>query len=465
MTKASAPTPAARQDTDENAGIAYVSTLAIVAALGGLLFGYDTAVISGAIGFMETWFDLNAIQKGWAASSALIGCIMGACVAGWLSDRHGRKKVLLLSAVLFAISAVWSAFPHNLSEFALARIIGGIGVGIASMASPLYIAEVAPARMRGRLVSINQLAIVFGMLVVYLVNAAIASPTDDAWNISTGWRWMFASETLPAVVFLLLLILLPESPRWLSKQGRSDEALAILTRVGGSEHARREAEEIRDALAHETGSISQLFLPGMRVPLAIAVVLAILQQVTGINVVLYYAPEIFKSTGLASHQAISDTVVVGAVNMLFTVVAIGLVDRLGRKPLLLIAATGMGVSLFALGAAYLTGRFEGRGVLLLVLLYVASFAVAMGPVVWVVMSEIFPTRIRGRAMSIATVCLWVACFVVSQTFPFLLEKLAGSCFFLYAAMCVLTFVFVAWFVPETRGRTLEDIERGWTAKV
>lgn len=443
--------------------VGYVYLLASVAALGGLLFGYDTAVISGAIGYLAERFALDEHWKGWAAASALVGCIVGAAMAGVLSDRIGRKRVLLLSAVLFTVSAIGTAIPRDLTEFVVFRIVGGLGVGAASMLSPLYIAEVAPARIRGRLVSINQLAIVFGMLVVYFVNAWIASLGDTSWNVQSGWRWMFGSETLPAVIFLLLLFGVPESPRWLTKQGREPEAMAILTRVSGSQGAEAQMEEIRATIAEESGSVGQLLQPGVRVALVIAVVLAVLQQITGINVVLYYAPEIFKSTGLAANKAINDTVIVGAVNLAFTIVAIWVVDRLGRRPLLMIASAGMGASLAALGGAFYLGDFEGPWVLLFTLAYVASFAVAMGPVVWVVLSEIFPTRIRGRAMSIATVCLWIACFLVSQTFPWMLKTLQGATtFWFYAAMCAVAFLFVSLFVPETKGKTLEEIERSWS---
>jgi len=439
----------------------YVALLTFVAALGGLLFGYDTAVISGTIGFLETRFDLNEIEKGWAASSALVGCIAGAAVAGVLSDRLGRKRVLLISAVLFAVSAIGSALPRNLDELALARIVGGVGVGMASMLSPLYIAEVSPARARGRLVSVNQFAIVAGMLVVYFVNAVIAALGDEAWNVARGWRWMFGSETLPAMLFLGLLFFVPESPRFLAKQGREHEALAVLDRAVGPDRAEAELEDIRTTIAQEGGSVLQVLAPGWRVPLLIAVGLAILQQVTGINTVLYYAPEIFKSTGQRATEAINATVLVGLVNILFTIVAIWVVDRIGRKPLLMVASAGMGVSLFVMGGAFLAQRFQGPWVLLLVLIYVASFAVAMGPVVWVIMAEIFPTRIRGRAMSIATVVLWISCYVVSQTFPLMLARLGGGAFFVYGAMCVVAFVFVGVLLPETKGKTLEEIERGW----
>jgi sugar porter (SP) family MFS transporter len=314
-------------------------------------------------------------------------------------------------------------------------------------------------------VSLNQFAIVSGMLLVYFVNACVASAGDsiggEAWNVAYGWRWMFGSATLPSLLFFVLLFFVPESPRWLLKQGRRDEALHVLTSVGGPDHARQEAADIEEAIKHEDPSIALLFKPGMRLALIIGIVLAVLQQVTGINAVLYYAPEIFKSAGLGATQAIAQTVIVGIVNLTFTIVAVLVVDRLGRKPLLVAGSACMGVSLLMLGGAFALGRLQGPWVLLFVLAYVASFAVAMGPVVWVVLAEIFPTRIRGTAMSIATVCLWVACFLVSQLFPWMLERFAGKSFFLYAVMCVVAILFVAVVVPETKGKTLEEIERRW----
>ncbi|MBI3119480.1 MAG: sugar porter family MFS transporter, partial [Candidatus Hydrogenedentes bacterium] len=382
-------------------------------------------------------------------------------------DRAGRKRMLLLAAVLFAVSSVGSALARNLTEFSLLRMMGGLGIGSASMLSPLYISEIAPARIRGRLVSLNQFAIIFGMLLVYFVNAYVARKGEfiggEAWNVAYGWRWMFGSAALPSVLFFVLLFFVPESPRWLLKQGRGEEALRVLTAVGGPDHARLEMAEITNTVAHEDRSVGQLLRPGMRVALVIGIVLAVLQQVTGLNVVLYYAPEIFKSAGLGATQAIDQTVAVGAVNLAFTVVAILVVDRLGRKPLLLLASACMGISLTLLGGAFAMDQLKGPWVLLFTLAYVASFAVAMGPVVWVVLAEIFPTRIRGTAMSLATVCLWVACFLVSQTFPWLLEQFEGKSFFLYAVMCVISFVFVALVVPETKGKTLEEIESYWTA--
>ncbi len=445
--------------------VSYVLLLTLVAALGGLLFGYDTAVISGAIGFMKDHFQLDSHSEGWAASCALVGCILGASVAGILSDWKGRRWVLFLSAIFFTVSAIGAAIPHNLSQFTIARVLGGFGIGAASMLSPLYIAEVAPARIRGRLVSINQFAIILGMLVVYLANSAVArigvSIGGDEWNVAYGWRWMFASGAFPAIVFLGLLFLVPESPRWLVKMGRREEALSILTRIGGTSHAERELVSIQETVHQEALPLRQLLQPKLRPLIIVGVVLAILQQITGINVVLYYAPEIFKSAGLKATQAIDQTVAVGVVNLAFTLVAIWLVDHAGRKPLLLIASVGMGLSLTFLGRAFVTESFEGPAVLLSVLCYVASFAIAMGPVVWVVLAEIFPTAIRGTAMSIATVCLWISCFLVSQFFPWMLDNLGGNCFFVYAFICAIAFIFVLVFVPETKGRTLEEIERDW----
>jgi MFS transporter, SP family, arabinose:H+ symporter len=446
----------------ENRGsVPYVCLLALVAALGGLLFGYDTAVIAGAIKFLVKRFELSPIQEGWAVANVLIGCMIGAGVAGTLSDRFGRKKILLLSAVLFMVSAVGASIPRNLTEFVAARMLGGLGVGIASMLSPLYIAEVAPARIRGRLVSLNQVTIILGMLVISLINWLIASPDNESWNVAVGWRWMFASGAAPAVLFLACLCIVPESPRWLSKQGRDDEALGVLTRIAGRESALREIAEIKDVLAHEGGAFRELFRPGVRVALAIAVVLAVLQQVTGINAVLYYAPKIFSSSGVSDTQALLQTAALSLVNVIFTMIAIWLVDRAGRKPLLLATSTAMATSLILLGAAFYL-KLTAMWVFGLTLAYVASFAVGMGPVVWVVLAEIFPTRIRGRAMSIAILCLWVACFSVSQTVPWMFANFGqATTFWIYAVLCLVAIAFVAAYVPETKGKTLEEIDRSW----
>ncbi len=440
----------------DSGSLVYVVLVSTVAAVGGLLFGFDTAVIAGANPFLKAHFDLSDTLLGFAVSSAIIGCIFGAALAGSTSDRFGRRKVLLVCAVLFAVSAIGSAIPRTLIEFVLARFIGGLGVGAASMLSPMYIAEISPAKIRGRLVSLNQLAIVSGILVAYFVDFFMLNIPE------TNWRWMFGSETLPAVLFFALLLVVPESPRWLAKQGRDQEALEILTRVGGGTAAQMEMAEIKETIAREENSIAQLLHPGMRIALVIGLGLAVLQQVTGINIVMYYAPTIFASAGSAIDTSLLQAVAVGAVNLTFTLVAIWAIDRFGRRILLLVGSAGMGVFLALVGGVFHFGQLQGPWVLLFILGYIACFAGSLGPVVWVVISEIFPTRIRGRAMSIATVSLWIACASVAQLFPVMLARLDGAFTFgIFAAMCVVAFLFILIMVPETKGKTLEEIEKGW----
>jgi SP family xylose:H+ symportor-like MFS transporter len=446
----------------------YIIGVCFVAALGGLLFGYDTGVINGSLKFVQLKFELTPAMKGFAASSALIACIFGAAFAGTLSDHLGRKKVLILSAVLFLVSAIGTALPKTFLQFIIFRFIGGLGVGAASMTSPMYIAEISPAKIRGRMVSVNQFAIIFGMLVVYFINYFIAGCGDEAWNTETGWRWMFGSESIPALMLFILMFVVPETPRWLTKQNRRDEALKILYRVDGKKFAETEMMTIENAISHESASLRQLFQPGMKIVLIIGVVLAVLQQVTGINVFLYFGSEIFEKIGGEKiDAALLQQVIVGAVNLLFTIIAIWTVDKLGRKPLMIIGSTGMGVSLFAMGFA---GFYQSTGLWLLffVLGYIACFALSVGPVVWVILSEIFPTKIRGRAMGIATICLWSANTVVSQTFPmmdgnqFLIDVFHhGFPFFIYGIMCVVLVVFMCRCVPETKGKSLEEIEKMW----
>jgi len=498
-----APAPG---QTDKGS-MTFTVLVCLVATLGGLLFGYDTGVVNGAIVPMAKHFaairhikELTAGETGWAVSSALVGCVLGAVLAGTMSDRIGRKKVLIISAVLFFISAVGSAIPKELTEFLLTgyplfgehyrlglpdtsayalfvdyRILGGLGVGAASMTSPMYIAEISPARIRGRLVSVNQFAIISGFLVVYLVNYFIGTSASEAWNQSTGWRWMFGSEALPAAALLVLMFFVPETPRFLAAKGRTGEALAILTRVNGPQDAEKELREIEFVIAQETGSIRMLFRPGLKLVLVIGVALAVLQQVTGINVFLYYGTTIFAKLGTRFDAALLSTVVVGVVNLLFTVVAIWTVDRLGRKPLMIIGSLGMGICLVALGLAAYYGKTQ-LWIMAFILGYIACFALSVGPVTWVILSEIFPTMIRGRAMAIATACLWIANYIVSQTFLMMDKNPDGTDtylvrvfhhgfpFFLYAFFCLVTIVLVWGWVPETKGRSLEQIEEHWIRK-
>jgi len=439
--------------------VPYILLLTVVAALGGLLFGYDTAVIAGAIDYLEEKFTLTPGMKGWATSNILLGCAVGAAFAGPLSDAFGRKRLLILAAIFFAVSAVWSAIPNTLTEFILARFLGGLAVGAAAIVSPLYIAEISPAHLRGRLVALQQIAIISGMVVVSIVNWIIALQGDHAWNVHVGWRWMFGSETLPALLFLIALLAVPESPRWLLKRARESEALYVLTRLGGKRRAVWEAQEIRRAIAEETGRLDELFRPGYTKLLVIAVILAILQQVTGINAIVYYTPTIFRSSGSTDAWALFWTIITQAVNLCFTLVAITVIDRLGRRPLLLLTSATMGLSLVLLGNAFYA-NLPQPWVIAFVLLYMASFAIGMGPVVWVVLAEIFPTRTRGLAMGIATVALWLADFLITQTAPMMYAAWGPSfAFWSYAVMCLVCLAFVAVFLPETKGKTLEQIER------
>ena len=445
----------------------YLVMICLVAALGGLLFGYDTAVISGAIGFLQVHFHLTPALKGWAAACALLGCVLGCLMAGVFSDFMGRKRTLLLAAFLFLVSAIGTALPERFWVFVVFRILGGVGVGVASLASPMYIAEISPARIRGRMVSVNQFAIISGMLVIYFVNYAIVRPENPAWNETNGWRWMFASGSIPAALFLALVFLVPESPRWFFERGRRQSARQVLERISPPEEAGLELAAIERSLGARGGSYSELLRPGLRRAMWVGIALAILQQVTGINVFLYYAPEIFKQLGSRVDAALLQTIVVGAVNLLFTVGAIWTVDLLGRKPLMMVGAAGMGLCLAGMGVVA-QAQMMALGVLAFVLGYIAFFALSVGPVTWVILSEIYPTRIRGRAMSVATFFLWTANFVVSQTFPMMDENAwlvrnfhHAFPFYLYAGFCVLLVLLVWRVVPETKGRTLEEIESDW----
>ena len=432
----------------------YLYLPAMVAAIGGLLFGFDTAVINGAIVFIKRQFELSDSQTEVAASSLLLGCVIGASLAAFTSDRFGRKKVLLGAAALFTVSSIGAALPRDLIQFAVARLLGGVAIGIASTLSPLYIAEISPARMRGLLVSLNQLAIVTGILLSYSVNYLLtgAGPTN--------WRWMFASAAVPSVFFLLTLLFIPESPRWLMQKGRDREAERFLSQIGGAQVAAEEMRAIRAAIAEESGNLLD---PAFRKALIVAIVIALFSQFTGINTIIYYGSIVFLEH--VPHQTASTAlwanVIIGAINFIATILGMALIDRAGRKPLLMSAFAGMALSLIAVSAAI---HFQAAGVivLLFVLTYVACFAVGVGTGTWVMMSEICPTRVRGRAMSLATVCLWCGTLLVTLTFLSLASWLtAPGAFLLYAIIAIAAFLFVWRVVPETKGRTLEEIERSW----
>ena len=469
--------------THLSGNFAYVMRLTLVATLGGLLFGYDTAVISGTVGSLENFFiepfglaeTAANNMLGRVVSSALIGCIIGGLIGGLVSLKLGRRKGLILAAILFLISAIGSSMPelffapvgqgdHTfVNHFVVYRIIGGIGVGLASMLSPMYIAEVAPANIRGKLVSWNQFAIIFGMLIVYFVNYSISLQGDDSWLNDIGWRWMFASETIPAILFLSLLFFVPESPRYLVIKSQSDTALKVLSKINGVEKAKEVLEEIKSTIVHKSG---KLFSFGMAI-VFIGILISVFQQFVGINVVLYYAPEIFKNMGSGTDTALLQTIIVGAINLSFTMLAIFTVDRFGRKPLQIIGALGMAFFMIALGLAFYTDNL-GLAALIFMLGYVACFAMSWGPVTWVLLAEIFPNRIRGRAMAVAVAAQWISNYLVSWTFPmmdkssYLTEQFNhGFAYWIYGIMGILAALFMWKFVPETKGKTLEEMENMW----
>jgi SP family sugar porter-like MFS transporter len=450
----------------------FIWTTTLVSAMGGLLFGYDWVVIGGAKPFYEKFFGLTTPSAiGWAMSSALVGCLVGALISGGLSDRFGRKKLLILAGLFFTVSAVGTALAADFTVFVVFRLVGGIGIGLASNLSPMYIAELAPAEIRGRLVSVNQLTIVIGILAAQVVNWLIAEPVPAgataadilaSWNGQTGWRWMFGAETVPALLFFFLMFLVPESPRWLIKNGRAAAAEKTLARVGGPGFAAKALDEIRDTLsADEIGRVRfrDLLEPGLARILVVGIVLAVYQQWCGINVIFNYAQEIFTAAGYGVSDVLFNIVVTGTVNLIFTFVAIRLVDRVGRKPLMIAGSAGLAVVFGLIGASYAL-HSRGLHILLLVLVALALYALSLAPVTWVLLSEIFPNRIRGAAMSVSTFSLWTACFVLTYTFP-LLNKGLGSAgtFGIYAGISVLGFLFIKSRVRETKGRTLEQIER------
>jgi MFS transporter, SP family, arabinose:H+ symporter len=434
---------------------------ASVATLGGFLFGYDNIVISGAIGFLSQLFHLDAAGVGWAAGCALIGCIVGCMAAGTVADYLGKKKGLALCALCFALSSVGMLFATDLHQFVLWRLIGGLGIGAASVISPNYIAEIAPTRVRGRCVTLYQLGIVVGILAAVFINMLIQRMGDEAWNISTGWRWMFLAGVVPAVLFGLMILPAVESPRWLMKMGRRAQAVEVLTKINGAEVAQREAAEIDNSLAIEEGHISELFTTFRR-PLLLGIMLAGLQQISGITPLFSFLPEIFRAAGTATSDAFFQSVLVSLINLLFTLFALWLVDRAGRKTLILAGTALQFVSLVLVGWFY---HIHGSGlaVLIFVMSFVAGHAFGNGVACWVIISEIYPTKVRGRGMSIATTALWLVGYLGNQLFP-VMQKHLGSdgTFWLFSAGALLTIVLVGWLVPETKGRSLEEITELWT---
>ena len=453
----------------------YVWAISGVAALGGLLFGYDWVVIGGAKPFYEKFFQLGSEELiGWANSCALIGCLVGSVVSGAMSDRFGRKKLLILAAVLFAVSSVLTGWAGHFPSFVSWRIIGGVAIGIASNVSPTYIAEISPAPWRGQMVTLNQLTIVVGILAAQIVNWLIAEKVPDgataemirsSWNGQYGWRWMFTVVAIPAVTFFVTALFIPESPRWLAKNGEKEHARRVLARIGGEQYGAKTLAEIQEALGNEAeGRVvwRELLAPGIMKVLLIGVALAILQQWSGINIIFNYAEEIYRGAGYGVSGILFNIVITGTINLVLTLVALSLVDRIGRRSLMLFGCGGIALSHMVLGLTYRAG-IKGLPILLITLCTIGCYALSLAPVTWVLISEIFPNRVRGIGVSISVSALWSASFILTFTFP-ILNRALGSAgtFWTYAGICVAGLFFVFLRVPETKGKTLEQIERELT---
>ena len=453
---------------------AYLLMISLASAMGGLLFGYDWVVIGGAKPFYETFFHISdsPTLQGWAMSSALLGCLIGALIAGVGSDRYGRKKMLILASTLFITSAVGTGATDDFTLFILYRILGGFAIGITSNLSPMYIAEIAPAHIRGRLVSLNQLMIVLGILSAQIINWQIAEQVVidatantilESWNGQMGWRWMFWAESVPAALFCIFSFMIPESPRWLAVKGRQEDAIRVMSKIVEREQAEKEYQVLMTSIEDDKIGIHQpklsILHPSMRRVLIIGVVLAVFQQWCGINVIFNYAQEIFVAAGYGVSDMLMNIVITGITNVVFTFVAIFLIDKIGRRPLLLIGAGGLTVVYLLMGAAY---YFNVTGVVLLIIVIaaIACYAMSLAPIMWVVISEIFPNAVRGVAMSIATFALWSACFILTYTFPIMNSALgAAGTFWIYGIICLLGFLFIKKSVPETRNKSLEEIEK------
>lgn len=451
----------------------FIYFICLVSAMGGLLFGYDWVVIGGAKPFYEVYFDIAGEEglQALAMSIALLGCLLGATMAGFLADRYGRKKLLVLSALIFFVSSWATGASTTLPAFIVARLVGGMAIGLAADLSPMYIAEVAPARIRGKLVTLNQLTIVLGILGAQIINVLIAEPVPEgflatdilnSWNGQTGWRWMFWAVCVPSGIFFLLALFIPESPRWLASANRLEQARKVLRAIGGEDYAESEvASYTRASVSAQEGKggLSLLFSPQMRNVLLIGIVVAMFQQWSGTNVIFNYAQEIFQAAGYGISDVLMNIVVTGIANLVFTFVAIYTVDRLGRKTLMLTGSIGLAGIYTLLGLSYF---FEFKGVLMIVfvVLAIGFYAMSLGPVTWVLLSEIFPNKVRGVAMAVCTAALWIASFLLTYTFPFLNSGLGtGGTFLLYAIICFCGFLFVWRRIPETKGKSLEELEK------
>lgn len=438
----------------------YLRLICLIAAVDSSIYGYDTAVISGTVQALRAHFQLSSLDIGWVVGSALLGCIAGVLLVGRLTDWLGRWRMFFVSALLFVVSALWCYFANSVSDLVLARMVGGLGVGFGSLLVPIYIAEISPPKIRGALVSLHQLGIVTGMTLAYVANAWIGRGNNEVWLAEYGWRLMLAACGVPAILFLALMPWIPESPRWLIKRGRDDAALRVLRRLHDESTALAEAREIRAAVGQEQGKIRELFRPGVRNVMFMAMTLALFQAITGINVIMYYAPSIYASVGVGTSSALAQQVINGLALIAGTVSSMFVVDRLGRRPIMLMAITAMGLSLALVGFFFGHSGSAGLGwgTVLCTLLYIYAFNFGMGGIYWVMVSEIFPTRIRGAASSLSVVFLWGGNYFVLLVFPTMLDVLKGHVFYVFAGICALCLAFIAYFVPETKGKTLETIE-------
>ena len=466
-----AGTSAGNSDDRNSVRKFYLWLTAAAGALGGLLFGYDWVVIGGAKPFYERFFHLDSPSlEGWAMSCALIGCLLGAISSGPLSSRFGRKRLLTLAALVFAVSSLGTGLAFEFRTFVMWRIMGGYAIGLASGISPMYIAEISPAGLRGRLVSLNQVAIVFGILLAQVVNWLIAKPVPpgasasailNSWNGQVGWRWMFAITAIPSVLFLVASLLVPESPRWLAVRGRREDALRVLERLGGRIYSQQVIQDLPAAGGSQlpVSALSEIASPRMMRILLLGVILAVLQQWCGINVIFNYAQEVFAAAGYQVSDILFNIVVTGAVNVVFTFIAFFAIDRFGRRVLLLTGLCGLVLIYSILGLLYRI-HLQGKPMLVLVLAAIACYAMSLAPATWVVIAEIFPNRIRSSAMAISVTALWAACFLLTYTFPLLNAALgAAGTFWTYAGVCLAGAVYLSIRLPETKGRTLEQLER------
>ncbi|MGG3942770.1 sugar porter family MFS transporter [Peribacillus psychrosaccharolyticus] len=444
----------------------YIVIISAAAGMAGLLYGYDTAVISGAIGFLQELYDLSPAMEGFVISSIMIGGIIGVAVSGYLSDAYGRKKILMVAAILFAISAIGSALAISVAMLIGARIIGGIGIGLASALAVTYITECAPAAIRGRLSSMYQLFTVIGISATFFVNLLVADSGTHEWGVETGWRWMLGYGVIPALIFYLTLLFVPESPRYLVQKGRDQEALQVLTKINGSEAAKVEMKAIKHSIDTETNlSMRQLFKPGLRKALGVGIFLALFNQVIGMNAITYYGPEIFRMVGFEDNTEFVATSMVGLMQVVATVAAVILIDKAGRKKLMAIGSFFMALFMLLIGGVFFFDINSGPLLVIFIMGFTAAFCISMGPIPWIMIPEIFPNHLRARAVGLTTMFLWGANWAIGQFTPMLLNGLGGAItFWIFAAINVICFIFVMTIIPETKNKTLEEIEQFWKPK-